>query len=913
MRAAALVVIFVAFAIRVYRLDGVGLEGDEAFSIQTAYSSFSSILRLTSTAEPHPPLYYLFLHAWYPLAGTSEFALRFPSLIANVLTVAFLFKVADLFSWRAAGLVGAVLLTLNPYQVWYAQEARMYASVALFGLMAIYFALRTFQQATLRHMGFYAIFMLLGLYSHYYAFFLFLFTNTLLLWGIWRGGWSRRAVVYWLAIQLTIAVLYLPWLAFANKIVSSYAPFKRGTVDLIAIVKQSLTYYSLGLSVPADEGFRLSFGFLVIILIGLWFAGHDGHRYPAWFRRWFVLGYLLLPTTLGLMVSLLRPMFAPRYLMVSAPAFYMVLGLGLVGLYRKASLLGVVSVLLLVLTQGFSLYNHFYNYGYAKTDFREAVTYIERHAQHGDAIILDGWSQTLQFWYYQRLRAKEPIPSYLFPLGEPDGWQLAAQRLDEIMAKHRGIWLLDYDVAAYDPQHLVETHLAINYYQVVSARVGLNRVVYYASAPPTLNFTPLNISYEQEALLKGLSLDATSVRPGDILHLALHWQVGNKTARDYAVSWRLVDQEGRTVWQRDARPASGFFPSNRWAPGEEVVDRYGMPVPSFLPPGQYSLMIVVYDKVSGEASELRRDGQTLPRGPVRLAQIRVLDAPPLTALYDPATTPYQVNFSFEGLNLLGFGLDGENCRPGDTITVKLLWQLTKDSDQDYQMLARLIADNGEAVWQKTEVLGTSWFPTSRWRQGRTLMTYLDVRVPARASTGDYTLLLELKANRLVDKTFSGFPKVKVRARKRDFNIPRIAYSKEARFGSSIELLGYDLKTAPDEPIKGGQTVHLTLYWRALSQMDDSYKVFTHLIGADGQIYGQKDSVPLDGKAPTDGWIPGEVLADTYDIVVRPEAPTGKYELEVGFYQPEQAKRIPLADGSGDSLVVTSLFLSSGSQ
>jgi len=161
-RAAALTIVFVAFLIRIYRLDAVGLGGDEAFSIEAAYSGFSSILRMASASEPHPPLYYSFLRMWYLLTGTSEFALRFPSLVANVLTIAFVLKVADLFSWRSAGLVGAALLALNPYQVWYSQEARMYAQVALFGLIAIYFALRVLREGKLLYLGLYAAFMLLS-------------------------------------------------------------------------------------------------------------------------------------------------------------------------------------------------------------------------------------------------------------------------------------------------------------------------------------------------------------------------------------------------------------------------------------------------------------------------------------------------------------------------------------------------------------------------------------------------------------------------------------------------------------------------------------------------------------------------------------------------------------------------------
>lgn len=85
--ATGLAIIFGAFLLRLYHLDAMGLEFDEAFCVQTAYAGFSGILRLVTTSEPHPPLYFSLLRLWYPLVGNSEFALRYSSLVASVLII----------------------------------------------------------------------------------------------------------------------------------------------------------------------------------------------------------------------------------------------------------------------------------------------------------------------------------------------------------------------------------------------------------------------------------------------------------------------------------------------------------------------------------------------------------------------------------------------------------------------------------------------------------------------------------------------------------------------------------------------------------------------------------------------------------------------------------------------------------
>jgi hypothetical protein len=114
-------------------------------------------------------------------------------------------------------------------------------------------------------------------------------------------------------------------------------------------------------------------------------------------------------------------------------------------------------------------------------------------------------------------------------------------------------------------------------------------------------------------------------------------------------------------------------------------------------------------------------------------------------------------------------------------------------------------------------------------------------------------------------------------------------------GNKAELLGYDLDHTSAKP---GHSLHLTLYWRALTAMDASYTVFTHLLDGESRIWGQKDNVPQAGTYPTTLWVEGEVVTDEYDIVVKPDAPPGQYVIEVGMYLPQSGQRLPVLDESG---------------
>ena len=137
--------------------------------------------------------------------------------------------------------------------------------------------------------------------------------------------------------------------------------------------------------------------------------------------------------------------------------------------------------------------------------------------------------------------------------------------------------------------------------------------------------------------------------------------------------------------------------------------------------------------------------------------------------------------------------------------------------------------------------------------------------------------------------------VRVEARKRVTTVPPIGHPLVASFDHRVELLGYDLE---ETSLKPGDTLHLTLYWRALAEMDKSYTVFTHLLDSDSQIRGQKDSIPGKGTLPTTSWVAGEIITDRYEIAVHADAPPGRYILEIGFYDAGTGQRLPVVNQQG---------------
>lgn len=130
-----------------------------------------------------------------------------------------------------------------------------------------------------------------------------------------------------------------------------------------------------------------------------------------------------------------------------------------------------------------------------------------------------------------------------------------------------------------------------------------------------------------------------------------------------------------------------------------------------------------------------------------------------------------------------------------------------------------------------------------------------------------------------------------------------------RFGSSIHLVGVDLPraqfTAGDPST--GSAVPLTLFWKTDAAPATSYTAFVHLLGAQYNpalgnfLWGQVDTVPVQGRLPTSAWAPGQMIVDPYALPVAPNAPRGLYKIEAGLYDAATGARLSVFDPNGQDV------------
>ncbi|MGH2846847.1 MAG: phospholipid carrier-dependent glycosyltransferase, partial [Thermoleophilaceae bacterium] len=139
---ALLAVVAGAALLRFLTLDVQSLSNDEAFTVAIAGGDLGSVLPSVRSTESTPPLYYLLAWAWEKPFGSGETGMRLlPALLGTLLVPATWAAARETLSRRAA-LIAALMVAVSPLLVWYSQEARAYALLALLSTLGFLFFLR---------------------------------------------------------------------------------------------------------------------------------------------------------------------------------------------------------------------------------------------------------------------------------------------------------------------------------------------------------------------------------------------------------------------------------------------------------------------------------------------------------------------------------------------------------------------------------------------------------------------------------------------------------------------------------------------------------------------------------------------------------------------------------------------------
>lgn len=391
--------------LRVYRLGAESLWIDEVFMITMATETgLRELLFEVPRFEPHPPLFNLFMWAWIRLTGTSEVAMRSPSVLFSILSIPVFYLLVDrLFTRQTAG-IAAILLAVSPFQIWYAQEARMYALLLLLTVVSFYQLVTLLESPDTRQGILYVGTGVLLAYLHVYGLFVVLAQALFLGWLFFRRGTEVSfSLRQYIGLYTSIGTLSLPWtgLLLHRILVPERYPEDAAAwiqrpeltdlVEAFSLLSFGVTDHTRPYQILTQPPDLL----LLVVVLSLLFVvggvtmGEFRSDQRGMLLTWF---WLFIPLFVPFFISLwIRPMFQLRYLIVVSPAFLLLLARGVQMVPQLPVRYLVVGLILTGMV--FPLPGYYAEPN--KDQWEDAAGYVASNADSGDVVIVvPGWTWT---------------------------------------------------------------------------------------------------------------------------------------------------------------------------------------------------------------------------------------------------------------------------------------------------------------------------------------------------------------------------------------------------------------------------------------------------------------------------------------------------------------------------------------
>ncbi len=241
----------------------------------------------------------------------------------------------------------------------------------------------------------------------------------------------------------------------------------------------------------------------------------------------------------------------------------------------------------------------------------------------------------------------------------------------------------------------------------------------------------------------------------------------------------------------------------------------------------------------------------------------------------------------EAISLIGYSLPDHRLRPGEAVDLDLYWLATQDPVQDVD-IQLVLRDSSGARVQNLAVPLVQGFPSSEWQKDDIWRANQKLLLRPELVSGVYAMSVQFGEKLPIE-----LGSIEVRAPEHISERPPIGAFQQATFDGLGSLEGYE---APAE-IRAGESLPVTLVWRATGRAKTSYRVFVQLIDDEGKLVTGSDQIPDAWQRPTSGWIMGEYIIDTHALNLPPDLKPGVYSLIVGLYDPDTMQRLRLNSGA----------------
>ncbi len=650
LRLSLLILTLGGYALRLTALTRQNIWWDEARNIEVALRPFSQIA-IAPELDIQPPLYFWLLHGWGRIMGIEmgmdpvlvAFVARYLSVAAGIVGVVLVYALTRRIAGPRAGVSALIVALLSPLWLAESQEARMYTlSFALLTAAALAWqrVIRDWRSGTAetslsaagnpppRMVTFkastFVLLSALALSTHYNA--VFILVAWYLCWGAIALLMAdrRRRLGTVIVSGLAMTVLVLPLAPIALRQIPTYANPNLTVPTVPQYLSENWTGFLGGYAWDAvGLGRWWLWAVLAVVSVGLavgsWQLvtkrsrdGADSPRAPLPTQFLFLLFWLVGGLAFYYIAVMDRGAFNIRYSSFVTPALYALMGISLSALGRFWRWLPFAGIALLLVGLTPAAQADLNDPRFFREDTAGLAAWLRMQTGPGDVILVD---QKYPFGFYYDRFAIDPEQ-------EPTGVENAPahylfvdintidQKLTEWAGQAQRVFWVQWFESDTDPRGSVSFLL-----DKVGRRGGEQNfqgywVQWWDLTPPS-NFVlademvPLVHRWRNGPQMVEIDLPP-GAGPGEQLPVVIRWQAGAEVvARPLKARVALYDAAGARLAQDDRRILNDrHLAPVEWADSDRPLNVYAINLPTDLPPGQYSLMILVYDAETLEALEV---------------------------------------------------------------------------------------------------------------------------------------------------------------------------------------------------------------------------------------------------------------------------------------------------------------------
>ncbi len=458
-----LLIIALGTFLRIYDLGTESIGYEEACSINLSTQSIASVIENAAPTQNHPPFYFILLHFWISLFGTSAVATRSLSAIFGIISILLIYQVGSTLFNRQVGLISGFLSAISQYYIFYSQFVRTYSLLLLLSLLSYLFFIKILKGDRKWHYPCYFLTNLLLGYTHIFG--LFIIASQVLFFLLFWNKYQMQRVKFATTVAVTIVTM-LP-----------LVPLLGGRVVSLAtggfwIPEPSLT--SIAMTLAHFSGFRWSQLllpiFLLLIVIGFftikrvegkwnWRGLSASIKGIGWNIKFesieeilLLILWLSIPIVIPFIISkVTTPIYLTKYMIGASPAFYILAAKGMSNLTRKYVFYPVL--VFIILLSSFGLY--VYHEVDVRPQWKEAANFVELNSMSNDVIIHCSHIYQPPFDYYY----KGDLPEFQIRQKLEETEEVATFVDDAVHGKDR-LWLIlgDGDQSALIRSYLIDSY-----------------------------------------------------------------------------------------------------------------------------------------------------------------------------------------------------------------------------------------------------------------------------------------------------------------------------------------------------------------------------------------------------------------------------------------------------------------------